>query len=37
VGICGLDESGSGYSPVAISCEHNNELWVFIKGREFLE
>jgi len=25
---CGLNSSGSGYGPVAFSCENGNELWV---------
>lgn len=29
---CGLDESGSGYGPVAGSCEHGNEPSDSIKG-----
>jgi len=24
--VCGLDSSGSGWGPVAVSCEHYNEL-----------
>jgi len=37
VGRCGLDASGSGYGPVADSCEHGNELSGFIKVGEFLD
>jgi hypothetical protein len=33
---CGLNSSGSGYGPVAASCEHSNEPSVSIKGGEFL-
>jgi hypothetical protein len=25
MGECGLDSSGSGHRPVAVSCEHGNE------------
>jgi hypothetical protein len=32
----GLDSCGSGYRPVAGSCEHGNEPSGSIKGREFL-
>jgi hypothetical protein len=35
MGRCGLDTSGSGYGPVAGSCEHGNEPLRFIK--EFLD
>jgi hypothetical protein len=31
VGRCGLDASGSGYGPVAGSCEHSNKTWGFKK------
>jgi len=31
----GLHYSGSGYGPVAGSCEHSNETSGSIKGREF--
>jgi hypothetical protein len=31
---CGLD---SGQESVAHSCEHGNELFCYIKGREFLD
>jgi hypothetical protein len=27
-----VDSTGSGYSPVADSCEHGNEIWGSIKG-----
>jgi hypothetical protein len=36
-GGCGLSSSGSGYGPVAGSCEHGNEPLVSIKGGEFLD
>jgi hypothetical protein len=32
VGRCRLDPSGSGYEPVAGSCEYGNEPWGSIKG-----
>jgi hypothetical protein len=32
MGECGLDSSGSGYGPVAGSCENGNEPWGSIKG-----
>jgi hypothetical protein len=32
-----LCESGSGYEPVADSCEHGNEPSDSIKGRTFLD
>jgi hypothetical protein len=31
------DASGSGYGPVAGSCEHGNEPSGFIKGEEFFD
>jgi hypothetical protein len=34
---CGLDSSGSGYGPVAESCEHCNKSSDFIKVGEFPE
>jgi hypothetical protein len=34
---CGLDASGSGYGPVAGSCEHGYETLGSIKGEEFLD
>jgi hypothetical protein len=34
---CGLTSSGSGWGPVAGSCEHGNEPSGSIKGREFLD
>jgi hypothetical protein len=37
VGRCGLDASGSGYGPVAGSCEHCNEPSDSTKGKEFLD
>jgi len=37
LGRCGLDSSGSGYGPVAGSCEHDNQPSGSIKGREFLD
>jgi hypothetical protein len=37
VGRSGLDASGSGYGPVAGSCEHGNEHSVSIKGEESLD
>jgi hypothetical protein len=37
VARCGLDVSGSGYGPVAGSCEHGNEPSGSIKGWEFLD
>jgi hypothetical protein len=37
VGRCWLDLYGSGYGPVAGSCEHNNDLSGSIKGGEFLD
>jgi hypothetical protein len=36
VGGRGLDSSGSGQGPVADCCEHGNEPYVSIKGREFI-
>jgi hypothetical protein len=36
VGSCGLDASGSGYGPVAGSCEHGNGPSSFIKDGYFL-
>jgi hypothetical protein len=35
VGGCGLDSSGSGYGPLAVICEHDNEPSGSIKGGEF--
>jgi hypothetical protein len=32
MGRCGLDASGSGQGPVAISYEHGNEPSISIKG-----
>jgi hypothetical protein len=32
-----MGASGTGYVPVADSCEHGNEPSVSIKGREFLD
>jgi hypothetical protein len=32
---CGLDSSGSGYGPMARSCENDNEIGP-IKGEEFV-
>jgi hypothetical protein len=37
VGRRGLDSSGSGYGPVAGSCEHGNEPSGSIKVGEFLD
>jgi hypothetical protein len=37
VGSCEVDASGSGYRPVADSCEHGNEPSGSIKGGNFLE
>jgi hypothetical protein len=37
VGICGLDSSGSGWQPVANSCEHDNEFSGSVNGGEFLD
>jgi hypothetical protein len=37
VGRCGLDSSGTGQGPVAVSCEHGNETSGSIKGGEFLD
>jgi hypothetical protein len=37
VGSCGLDSSGSGWGPMAGSCEHGNERSGSIKGGEFLD
>jgi hypothetical protein len=34
---CSVDSSGSGQGPVAGSCEHGNEHFASIKGREFLD
>jgi hypothetical protein len=34
---CEVDASGSGYDPVAGSCEHGNEPWDSIKGEEFFD
>jgi len=36
VGECGLDASGSGWGPVAGSCEHGNEPSGSIEGGEFV-
>jgi hypothetical protein len=33
----GLDSSGSGYGPMAASCEHGNEPLGSIKSGEFLD
>jgi hypothetical protein len=33
----GLDSSGSGYGPMAGSCEHGNEHFGSIKDGEFLD
>jgi hypothetical protein len=33
----GVDSSGSGYGPVADSCEHGNEPFGSTEGGEFLE
>jgi hypothetical protein len=35
--MCGLDSTGSGYEPVAGSCEHEIELSSLIKSGEFLD
>jgi hypothetical protein len=35
LGKCELDSSGSGYGPVAVSCEHGNEPSSSIRGGEF--
>jgi hypothetical protein len=32
-----MDSSGSGYDPLAVSCEHGNGLSASIKGGEFLD
>jgi hypothetical protein len=37
MGKCGVDSSGSGWGPVAGSCEHGNEPSGSIKGGEFLD
>jgi len=37
VGRFGLDASGSGQGPVAVSCEHSNAPLGFIKGGEFCD
>jgi hypothetical protein len=37
VGSCGPSSSGSGYEPVAGSCEHGNEPSGSIKGGKFLD
>jgi hypothetical protein len=37
VGRRGVDVTGSGYGLPAGSCEHGNELPVFIKYEEFLD
>jgi hypothetical protein len=37
MGRCGLDVAGSGYGPVAGSCEHGNEFSGSIKDGEFLD
>jgi hypothetical protein len=37
VGRCRLDASGSGYGPVAGSCEHNNKLLVYVKDGKFVD
>jgi hypothetical protein len=34
---CGLGSSGSRESPVASTCEHNNESLSSIKGNEFFD
>jgi len=35
--VCGLDSTGSGYSPVTGSCKRGNETSCSIKGGEFLD
>jgi hypothetical protein len=37
VGGCRLDSSGSGYRPVAGSCEHDNEPSGSVRDGELLE
>jgi hypothetical protein len=37
VGKCGLDSSGSGYGPMAGSCERGNKFSCSIKGGKFLD
>jgi hypothetical protein len=37
MGRCGQDSYGTGYGPVAGSCERGNESSGPIKGREFLD
>lgn len=34
--VCGFDSSGSGYLPVASSCEYGNEYFDVIKDRTLL-
>jgi hypothetical protein len=34
--MCGLDTSGSEQGPVAVSCEHCDELFFSIKAGNFL-
>jgi hypothetical protein len=33
---CGLDSSDIGQGPMKNSCEHGNETFCYIKGREFI-
>jgi hypothetical protein len=33
---CGLDSSGSGYGPLAVSCEHGNNTQVLLRAENFL-
>jgi hypothetical protein len=35
--MCGLDAAGSGWLPVAGSCEHGNKHSDSIKGGEFVD
>jgi len=37
MGSCGLNPYGSGYEPVAKSCEHDNKPSSSAKGGEFIE
>jgi hypothetical protein len=34
---CGLDSFGSGWGPLACSCEHGNELSDYMKGEKYLD
>jgi hypothetical protein len=34
---CGVNSSGLGYGPVAVTCRHGNELTVSVTGREYVD